>query len=86
VFPAAERVERVGAVDLAECDAATRITGAERLEQGELGLRPHATDKDYVARLHTALGIGAAGDGNKKSSEAWAAETQLPAVGSRRGR
>ncbi|WP_223273846.1 ATP-binding protein [Nocardia cerradoensis] len=31
----------------------------------ELGLRPHTTDKDYVARLHTALGIGAAGDGNK---------------------
>ncbi|MET9489989.1 SbcC/MukB-like Walker B domain-containing protein [Nocardia sp. NPDC006630] len=30
-----------------------------------LGLRPHNTDKDYVARLHTALGIGAAGDGNK---------------------
>lgn len=29
------------------------------------GLTPHRTDRDFTARLHTALGIGAAGDGNK---------------------
>ncbi|MFX0578752.1 ATP-binding protein [Nocardia nepalensis] len=30
-----------------------------------LGLTCHPTDLEYTARLHTALGIGAAGDGNK---------------------
>lgn len=30
-----------------------------------LGLTCYPTDKEYTARLHTALGIGAAGDGNK---------------------
>ncbi|MEV0355423.1 SbcC/MukB-like Walker B domain-containing protein [Nocardia sp. NPDC050697] len=29
------------------------------------GLTPHRTDRDFTARLHTALGIGAAGDGHK---------------------
>ncbi|WP_194838727.1 ATP-binding protein [Nocardia sp. XZ_19_369] len=30
-----------------------------------LGLTCYTTDREYTARLHTALGIGAAGDGNK---------------------
>ncbi len=30
-----------------------------------LGLTCYPTDREYTARLHTALGIGAAGDGNK---------------------
>ncbi|MGW1743473.1 ATP-binding protein [Nocardia sp. NPDC001965] len=30
-----------------------------------LGLKCFPTDREYTARLHTALGIGAAGDGNK---------------------
>lgn len=30
-----------------------------------LGLTRQPTDREYTARLHTALGIGAAGDGNK---------------------
>ncbi|WP_245713139.1 ATP-binding protein [Nocardia rhamnosiphila] len=30
-----------------------------------VGLTPYTTDTEYTARLHTALGIGAAGDGSK---------------------
>lgn len=36
-----------------------------RAEVEANGLSCHATDRDFTARLHTTLGIGAAGDGHK---------------------
>ncbi len=53
-----------GSFDLRDLEpaAAHRFT---RTSVAETGLTPVDTDRDFTARLHSALGIGAAGDGEK---------------------
>ncbi|WP_235834252.1 ATP-binding protein [Actinomadura logoneensis] len=60
----AVRATRDDAYDLRELDgpAAVRFT---REAVTATGLTCFGTDRDFTARLHTALGIGAAGDGHK---------------------
>ncbi|MBN8205307.1 hypothetical protein JF550_04990 [Microbacterium esteraromaticum] len=56
-----------GRFDLAELEsaAAQRLTDASLRERG---LEPVGTDREFTARLHTVLGIGAAGSGGKAMS------------------
>ena len=69
---AAQRVDDVvavratldGELDLAELAPAAAVR-LRRAELAALGLALHDTDRDFTARLHTTLGIGAAGGGAK---------------------
>ncbi|HEY8481361.1 MAG TPA: SbcC/MukB-like Walker B domain-containing protein [Spirillospora sp.] len=60
----AVRAVRDDAFDLRELDGPASVRfGREALNA--TGLTCFATDRDFTARLHTTLGIGAAGDGHK---------------------
>lgn len=60
----AVRATREGAYDLTALEAAAPHRFDKRAVE-KTGLKCFDTDRDYTARLHTALGIGAGGDGHK---------------------